>query len=127
MLSLFLDCLVFFCSFNERYINTGATTTFGRCVNISNGSQIILLATDDPAMHVRRATQNMHPSTAWLVIAYDPQGNGSRFDPADIIRLSMETAADTAAWQRMAQGKLKEKEAQKLPAKAQPCAVVLMF
>jgi hypothetical protein len=118
---------VLFCSWNDRYITTGATTTFGRCISISNGSQIILLATDDPETHVRRATQNMDPSTAWVAIAYDPQGSGSSFDSENIVRLSMETAADGTAWQQLMQKALKKNPPGSFAATAQPCAVVLMF
>jgi hypothetical protein len=93
---------------------------------MSNGSEIILLATDDPAPYVRKATRDMDPGAAWLAVAHNPTGNASRVDGA-IVKLSMETAADDSLYERASKGSFAEAELGNLPAKAQPCAVVLMY
>jgi hypothetical protein len=94
---------VLFCSWN--YIASGDNGLDGRCYSISNGSQIILLVTDDPASDVRLATEGMDPSTAWLVIAYDEQGGGrASSDTAAAFELLMEVAADALGQQLLLQG-----------------------
>jgi hypothetical protein len=133
VLLLLLLLLLLLCSWL-----TDATTA--SCVSMSNGSEIILLATDDPAPYgseiillatddpapyVRKATQGMDPGAAWLAIAHTSKDDARQLDAT--IQLSWETAADETLYQRASEGKVAATELEQLPAKAQPCAVVLMY